>query len=159
MHDFGGKLTEADGIFGIEVLHEWDLNEFDRIGVKLGMEGYGQNEHEYDWAGEYAKDTETTYAIPLSVYYKRDNGLKKLSYFGGVGISWISTELEDNEGESVDKSKVFPHIFIGTEYRFTELFALGLEAKYNIDAKVKKDGMVMSDRSGFSAALTGRFYF
>ncbi len=158
-NDYGGKLSESDGIVGIEVMHEWNLSGLDKIGVKLGFEGYGENEHEYDWLGDYSKDTETTFALPLSVYYKKDNGVKKLSYFGGLGATWISTELEDNEGYSVDKSKIFPHIFVGAEYRFTQVFALGVEAKYNISAKVKKDGVVLSDRSGFSGALTGRFYF
>ena len=96
----------------------------------------------------------------MSVYYKRDNGLNKLSYYGGVGVTLINTEIEEDVfDESTSKSKVFPHILAGVEYRFTQLFALGFEAKYNIGAKVKKDGAVLSDRSGFSGALTGRFYF
>ena len=102
--------------------------------------------------------------FPVTVYYKRDNGVKNWSWFAGAGISFLRTELEASGagfgGNDKDhKSKVFPHITVGGEYRFTEVFALGLDAKYNIGAKTKKDGAVYSDRSGFGAALTGRFYF
>ena len=60
---------------------------------------------------------------------------------------------------TLSKTKIFPHITAGAEYRFNEVFALGLDVKYNIAAKVKKDDLVLSDRSGIGAALTGRFYF
>ena len=72
------------------------------------------------------------------------------------------TELEatlSGDTEKEHKSKVAPHLVAGAEYRFTKVFALGLEAKYTFGAKIKKDGDVYSDRSGFSGALTGRFYF
>jgi len=63
----------------------------------------------------------------------------------------------------MEKNKVFPHIVAGGEYRFTKTFALGLEARYNIGGKAKKniedENIVLSNRSGFGAALTGRFYF
>lgn len=111
--------------------------------------------------------TENTYAVPLSVYYKKDNGVQKLSYFIGVGVTYINSEIDfsqfrDAFGRVVDKieeDKVFPHVLGGIEYRFTEIFALGLDLKYNFSAKMEKEGEVVSDRSGFSAALAGRFYF
>lgn len=69
----------------------------------------------------------------------------------------------DKEEFSISKSKIFPHIMAGTEYRFSELFALGLEAKYNFSAKTEKNyeglNVVLSDRSGLSGAVTARFYF
>lgn len=178
------SLDEEGTIYGLEAFYEKALsNEKDSIGVKLGYELFGENEYssgkevrsgttEEEWDFD-AK--EKTKAIPLTVYYKRDNGIKKLSYFAGAGVTWIRSKSswsdkyekevsdvtvdESYDGASMSKSKIFPHIVLGTEYRFTKLFALGLEAKYNINAKVKKSGAVLSDRSGFSAALTGRFYF
>ncbi len=63
------------------------------------------------------------------------------------------------ENESWSKTKVFPHITAGAEYRFSRVFALGVDLKYNIAAKVKKDEAILSDRSGIGAAVTGRFYF
>ena len=158
---FGNKeLDTNDGFFGLEAMYEWDLtSEMDKVGVRLGVDFYGENELE-TWDSDHENYKETTYAIPLTVYYKRDNGINKLSYYGGLGLTFISTEIEEDvEDVSWDENKIFPHIVIGAEYRFTKVFALGLEAKYNISAKVKKDGNVYSDRSGFSGALTGRFYF
>ena len=156
---FGNKeLDTNDGFFGLEAMYEWDLtSEMDKVGVRLGVDFYGENELE-TWASDHENYKETTYA-----YYKRDNGINKLSYYGGLGLTFISTEIEEDVDDvSWDENKIFPHIVIGAEYRFTKVFALGLEAKYNISAKVKKDGNVYSDRSGFSGfsgALTGRFYF
>ena len=155
------ELDTSDGFFGLEAMYEWDLaNKKDQVGVRLGFEFYGENEVELWDRTDHVNLKENTYAIPLTVYYKRNNGLNKLSYYGGFGLTFISSELEEDVTDaSDDDSKIFPHIVAGAEYRFTEVFALGLEAKYNIGAKVKKDGAVYSYRSGFSGALTGRFYF
>jgi len=152
------EFDENGGYFGLEVLHEWDLDETNKIGAKLGWDVYGENEIK----GAGGKLTETTYAFPLTVYYKQDYGVQNWSWFAGAGVTFLRTELDFDAwiGKDDDsKNKVFPHIVVGGEYRFTEVFALGLEGRYNIGAKVKKDGAVYSDRSGFGAALTGRFYF
>lgn len=156
------ELTKGHGVYGAEVLYEFDLSEeTNKFGLKLGVEGYGENELSLDWGDE--KLTETTYAIPLTAYYKIDYGIKNWSWFAGAGVTYIRSELEVKQTgyptETFSKSKVFPHITAGAEYRFSKLFALGLDVKYNIDAKVKKDGDLLSDRSGIGAAITGRFYF
>lgn len=152
---YGGELDKNAGYFSLEVLHEWALNdEANKIGAKIGWDMYGENELKR--AGR--KLTEETYSFPFTVYYKRDNGLKKLSWFGGAGVTIIRTEWEEGSWKE-SKNKVFPHIVLGGEYRFTNVFALGLEARYNIGAKVKKNGVTLSDRSGIGGALTGRFYF
>lgn len=152
----GTDLDKNPGYFSLEVLHEWALNdEANKIGAKVGWDMYGENELK----GFGDKITEETYAFPFTVYYKRDNGVGKFSWFGGAGITIMHTKVEDsyfNEDES--KTKVFPHVVLGGEYRFTKVFALGLDARYNIGAEMKKDGY-KTDRSGFGAALTGRFYF
>ncbi len=154
-HSIGGELTENGGVFGLEVLHEWNLtNETNKIGAKLGWDVYGENE----WKGSGTRATETTYAFPLTIYYKKDNGIQNWSWFAGAGITFIKTKVEAGASD-FSEDKVFPHITGGVEYRFTEVFALGLDVKYNISAKVKKEGAVLSDRSGFQGALTGRFYF
>ena len=88
--EFGGKLTTSDGLFAVEVLHEWNLNETDKIGLKLGVDAYGENKYEYG----VLEATENTYAIPLSVYYKKDNGVRKLSYFIGAGVTYINSEMK-----------------------------------------------------------------
>lgn len=180
------SLDKEGSFYGLEAFYEWNLKDNkDFLGVKLGYDAFGDNEYssdretftapatEEEWSYE---DKEESYAIPLTVYYKRDNGVKKLSYYAGAGVTFINSkrslsdkyEKEVNDVDtdetiyadsSASKGKVFPHLVAGAEYRFTELFALGLEAKYNIGAKVKKDGVVLSDRSGLSGALTARFYF
>lgn len=152
------KLSKNAAVFGIEALYEW--GEEDKVGIKLGVEGYGQNKLELDHGDYTAK--ENTYAFPLTAYYKKDNGIKAWSWFAGAGLTLINSEIKDDyygDKETYHKSKVFPHLVAGAEYRFCKLFALGIEAKYNIAAKVKKDGGVLSDRSGIGAAITGRFYF
>ena len=156
------ELTKSPAVFGLEALYEWDLSdEVNKIGLKLGVDFYGQNELKLDWGA--FKATETTYAFPLTAYYKRDNGIKNLSWFAGAGLTIMRSEIECKDlysgNENWSKTKVFPHIVAGAEYRFSRLFALGLDVKYNIAAKVKKDEDILSDRSGIGAAITGRFYF
>lgn len=170
-YDYSEKeLTRSPGVFGLEALYEFDLaDEANKVGVKLGLDFYGQNKLTVTGttSDDYPnlKITESTYAVPLTVYYKRDHGIKNWSWFAGAGLTWIHSEVEYKgiDGwigrETDSKSKVFPHITAGAEYRFSKLFALGLDLKYNIAAKVTKDGAVLSDRSGIGAALTGRFYF
>ncbi len=156
------ELDKSPAVFSLELLHEWALNdEANKIGAKVGWDMYGENKAK-EWLGAYNQEIkEESYSFPFTVYYKRDNGVKNLSWFGGVGITIMRSKLEATgwRKDDLSKTKVFPHIVLGGEYRFTNVFALGLEARYNISAKVKKDGIVLSDRSGFGAALTGRFYF
>lgn len=156
---FDRKLDKNAGYFSLEVLHEWALNdETNKIGVKVGWDVYGENELKLKG---FSNITEDTYAFPFTIYYKRDNGVKNLSWFGGVGVTILRTKLEADGvvDDNISKTRMFPHITIGGEYRFAKVFALGLDAHYNFAAKVRKDEVVLSDRSGFGAALTGRFYF
>lgn len=158
--NLGGELDKNGAYFGLEVLHEWALNdEANKIGAKIGWDVYGENE--YKRTGN--KATEDTYSFPFTIYYKRDNGIGKFAWFGGAGVTILRSTLEVSGADDESKTKVFPHIVAGGEYRFTKVFALGLEARYNFSAKVKKNvgggDFVLSDRTGFGAALTGRFYF
>lgn len=164
-YGLNSDLEENNGVFGLEALYEFDLNDnADKLGVKLGMDFFGENKLELTSSvvpGSF-EAKENTFAVPLTVYYKKDNGLQHWSPFVGAGISLFRTELKaDDSGssEKVTKTKVAPHIMAGAEYRFSPLFALGLEAKYNFSAKIKKGGDVLSDHSGFGGAITGRFYF
>ena len=152
----GGELDKSPAYFNVEGLYEWELEgEANKLGFRFGLDIYGENELKQPGVTV----TETTFALPLTLYYKRDNGIKNWSWFGGAGVTLIHTTGEETGFSDQDKSKLFPHIMAGGEYRFTKLFALGFEARYNFAAKVKKDGAVLSDRSGFGAAVTGRFYF
>lgn len=158
----GTDLTEGYGIFSLEGLYEMPFDaadEANKIGAKIGFDFYGENELKINATN--AKITEDTYAFPITVYYKRDNGVKNISFWAGPGVTFMRTELEASGIPGVDKehkNKTFFHIAGGAEYRFTELFALGLDLRYNFSAKVKKDGYV-TDRSGFGGAVAARFYF
>jgi opacity protein-like surface antigen len=161
---FNRTLTRSPGIFAIEGLYEHALdsaNGQNKLGFKFGVDFYGENKLEV--AGFEAR--ETTYSFPLSVYYKYEPGIKKISVYGGAGLTIMNSKIDGRlvgilfPEDSYSKTKVFPHITAGAEYRFTKLFALGLDLKYNIGAKIEKDGSVMSDRSGINGALAGRFYF
>jgi len=150
---YGGELDKVYGFFSIEGQYEAEMTETGRLGVRLGLDAYGDNEFKYG----STKVSESTYGIPLTLYYRWDNGIKGWSYYAGAGATYIRTEWEEGSLEN-HKSKIFPHVVGGVEYRFTQLFALGVEAKYNISAKIEKDGY-KTDRSGISGALVGRFYF
>lgn len=155
----GGKLTEGEGLFGLEVLHEWNLNsDYEKLGLKIGFDVYGENEYE---SSLISKITENFYAFPLTVYYKQDYGVQNWSWFAGAGITFMRGELDDGE-ETFNKNIVFPHITAGAEYNFTEVFSLGIEAKYNIAAEMEKTIYNLNyktDHSGLSGAITARFYF
>lgn len=156
----GGELTEGDAFFGLEALHEWNLNsDINKLGLKIGLDIYGETEFKAPWF--IGKITENVYSFPLTVYYKQDYGVQNWSWFAGVGFTFMRGEMDDGE-ETYNKNIVFPHITAGAEYRFTEVFALGIDAKYNIDAEMEKriDGVeYKTDRSGLSGAITARFYF
>ncbi len=156
------ELDKSAAYFGLEAMYEFDLNdEANKLGVKVGWDMYGENKVELKAPGMKEEIKEETYSFPFTVYYKRDNGVKNFSWYGGAGFTILRTKLDAKGIAWGDdkKTKVFPHIVVGGEYRFTQVFALGLEARYNFAAKVKKHGEVYSDRSGFGGALTGRFYF
>lgn len=156
----GTSLDKNGAYASIEGQYEWALqDDANKLGVRFGLDSYGENELEIYGFG---KVTENTIAFPVTVYYKWDGGVKGWSFYGGAGLTYIYTNAKYSGWggrDDEDKSKIFPHIAGGAEYRFTDLFALGAEARYNFAAKMKKDGFVMSDRSGFGAALVGRFYF
>ena len=150
---YGGTLDENGGVFAIEGQYEWDLQGANKLGLRFGLDFYGNNE-----LTQGSTTTENTIALPLTVYYRWDGGVKAFSYYAGGGITYIETEMEA-PGLERSESKWFPHVLAGAEYRFSELFALGIEAKYNISAEVKKEGATYSDRSGVVGVLVGRFYF
>lgn len=160
--DFGGTLTKSPGVFAIEGQYEWDLGgqtldtvgSENKLGLRFGFDFYGQNKLEE--SGFTAK--ENTVSLPITVYYKHDGGIKNASWYAGAGFTSISTEVEV-PGDTVKEDKIFPHIMAGAEYRFTKLFALGLDLKYNFNAKIMKYGVVMSDRTGLQGVLAARFYF
>ena len=154
------ELTKGKSIIGLEALEEWEVSdEINKVGVKLGFDLYGNNNLSLDQG--YAKVKEISYAVPLTVYYKQDLGIKRLSWFIGGGVSLIKTKVtltEPGVRESYSKHKFFPHITAGVEYRINEMFGVGLDGKYNIKAKTERYGYT-SDRSGLSAAVTARYYF
>lgn len=156
--DYEEFVSKNYGVFGAEGFWEhrtnFNLGEGEEfLGIKLGADFYGKNKLD----DGTVKATENSHAFPLTVYYKNDLGVEDFSSFIGAGITSIKSKAKGSiEGS---KSKVFPHLMVGAEYRLNWLVALGLEIKYNINAKVKKDGYVISDRSGISGAVTARFYF
>ena len=158
------EKTEGPIYFGVEAMYEFTLNdEVNKLGIKAGADIYANNEVELKGItmtpGWDETTTEKTYAFPFTVYYKYDQGIEHWSFFGGAGVTILRSTIEQTGVADVNKTKIFPHIVIGTEYRFSQAFALGFEGRYNFNAKVEKDDGVLSDRSGFGAALTGRFYF
>lgn len=161
-HEFGTTLDKNAAYFGLEVLHEWSLcDEANKIGFKVEWDAFGENKLK-GWGWDI---TEETHAFPFTLYYKRDNGVGGLSWFGGAGVTIMHSKLEGKGLESFSwgKNRAIPHIVLGGEYRFTKVFALGVEARYNFAAKVTKkvegEQYILSDRGGLGAALTGRFYF
>ena len=91
------ELDKNPGYFSLEVLHEWALNdEANKIGAKVGWDMYGENELKLSAPGVSDKGTETTYSFPFTVYYKRDNGIGKVSWFGGAGFTILRTKMEIN---------------------------------------------------------------
>lgn len=154
--------TLGDEYFGIEAFYEMNIADsyVHKLGFKIGTDFYLENEWEYKWSKKTI--TENTLSLPLTVYYKYDGGIKGWSFFAGAGATILSTEVDFDGYDGLDKeskTKVFPHITAGTEYRFCKLFALGLDLRYNFGAKVEKSHFILSDRSGFGAAIAGKFYF
>lgn len=160
------QLTKGPGVFSIEGFFEGKINSteleitgINKAGIKVGYDYYMKNKFKnssYD-------GKETTYGIPLTLYFKADNGLNDWSSYLGIGITWFNTEtfFKNNFGsdEYAYQKKVIPHIAIGGEYRYTEFFAIGIDVKFNINASQKVYGHTISDRSGFQGLGVVRFYF
>ena len=134
---YNTELNENGAVFsGLEALYEFNLDdETNKLGVKLGVDVFGHNDLKVTTPLAWVKWTETTYAIPLTVYYKRDNGVSAWAPYVGAGVSFFRSELKmEVVGDEVKdhKSKIVPHLMAGAEY---------------------------SDHTGLSGAITGRFYF
>ncbi len=155
------KLVSKNyGVFGIEGFYErnasFELSDGEEfLGIKIGIDLYGKNKLKLP----SVQATENTYAIPLTIYYKNNLESENISSFIGIGLTQINSEVKISGAENISKTKIFPHIAVGAEYRLNWLVALGVEIKYNFDAEVKKNGNVLSDRSGIGGAVTARFYF
>lgn len=148
----GPMMTDVEkgyGFVGVEMLYEFDtLKEYDKIGLKVGAELYQKDKASGGWTDV------VTYDIPVTFYYKRDNGVGAFSYYAGGGFTYINSRVKSIK---YTKSKGTGHLMTGIEYRFTKGFALGADAIYNIHAGLQSGEV--SDRTGIRGALVGRFYF
>lgn len=90
------ELNENGAVFsGLEALYEFNLDdETNKLGVKLGVDVFGHNDLKVTTPLAWVKWTETTYAIPLTVYYKRDNGVSAWAPYVGAGVSFFRSELK-----------------------------------------------------------------
>ena len=166
--NYGGTFTKKPEIFSVEGLYEWNVGGKDidetgtehKMGFRFGYDIYGKNKLEAAIVHEEDKKTD---AIPLTLYYKNNNGINHVSFYIGGGMTYMRTEMRLSSWlynlNNLDGNKWFPHIMVGAEYRFTKLFALGIDVKYNIHAKIEKNGAVIADRSGLQGLLAARFYF
>ena len=146
-------IEKGYGFAGAEILYEFDLASNDKIGLKVGAEMYQKDKAKHS-GNEVSIQTSN---FPITLYYKWDKGVGAFSYFFGGGFTYINSRTHDYPNVKYTKSKGMAHLMVGTEYRFTQAFALGVDITYNIDAKIVAG--TVSDRSGFRGALVGRFYF
>ena len=148
------EYTKNFGIFALEALYEqgglFDLGEEHFFGAKIGYNGWGKEELKSSSLS--GKIEVSYYEIPLTLYYKYTPSKWHLS--GGLGAAFGKA---DDKVESV--TKIYPFIAAGLEYRFSKLFGLGLDARYNIAAKFEKSGAVYRNLSGIQGILAARFYF
>ena len=147
---FETDVEKGYGFAGAEILYEFDLASNDKIGLKVGAEIYQKDKAKIS-GNEFSVQTSN---FPITLYYKWDKGVGSFSYYAGGGFTYINSR---EKSISQTKSKGMAHLMAGTEYRFTEGFALGVDVTYNFDAKLSAG--YTSDRSGFRGALVGRFYF
>jgi hypothetical protein len=160
VHDNYGTYTteESPVFFGIEGLYEaeglFDMGQSHAFGVKLGIDFLGEDK--VTLPGIIS--TSNIFKIPLTVYYKYKPG--KWHLWAGAGITYANTTWEENNAKE-DDSALIPHIKGGVEYRFTKVFALGLDLGGNFGGEMKVDGneIYKRDISGLEGALAARFYF
>ena len=163
VNTYGGSLSKNPLFFGLEMLYEKDLGgQYDRevgtpvkLGFKIGADLFGENKikHSPSWLDS----KESTVIIPLSAYLKYDAGASNLSFYMGGGMSYISTLFTYGTADDRDW-KFAPHALAGVELRTSSAFAIGLDFQYNFNARIKKDGMIYSNRTGLRGALSLRFY-
>ncbi|WP_424244425.1 opacity protein-like surface antigen [Elusimicrobium posterum] len=162
-------------IFGAEVLFEkeglFNMAENHSFGLKAGIDANLKEDVELK-SGVIANNIEISsqsIMVPVSVYYRYSpEPGQGMSYYVGGGAAWVMTSFK-GEGPIYDidetDSKVSPFINAGTEYRFNKLFALGLDLRYLFSAKMETEKITFNgeklkrDMTGFSGAVTARFYF
>ena len=148
------NIDKNYGFAGAELLYEFGQTGSNRFGLKVGFDVYQQDKASDVWGEEKVN----TFNVPVTIYYKWDRGVGAVSYFLGAGFTYVRSIVETGGSpKEYSKSKGLAHGTIGAEYRFSELFALGVDATYNFGAKL--DEGYVSDHSGFRGALVGRFYF
>ncbi|MDR0646462.1 MAG: porin family protein [Elusimicrobiota bacterium] len=151
---FGNNYTHTPSIllFGVEALYEkaglFNLGEQHILGAKIGYTAWNSEEAK---SGIYKLEVKY-YEIPLTLYYKY--APSKWHLGGGFGAAFGKT---DDKFDTI--SKVYPFIAAGAEYRFSKLFGLGLDLRYNISGKFEKSGIVYKNVSGVQGAVAARFYF
>ncbi|MDR0953649.1 MAG: outer membrane beta-barrel protein [Elusimicrobiota bacterium] len=161
----------SKALFGLEAGYMWALTDVDQLGFKIGFEGRGEEEVEATNYGPYEhRDATVNYfGMPISVQYKRLLG-NKWALLANAGFTYGWANVEDefsgvmSRKETKTEGKLFPFLSVGAEYRFTKLFALGADLKYNFGGKIKVDGgyfddVKLADVSGLEFALAARFYF
>ncbi len=165
MKQYAG-FTKNSSIFSLEGLFETETNGSDwetlgvnKIGIKIGYDSYGKNKIKQSTFTA----SEDTFSIPITFFVKQDQGVKEFSSYFGIGMSYLKTKIKESSSFSGNWSysdhKWFFHIIGGCEYKMTEFLSLGIELKYNIDARLKESDFTVSDRSGLQGAGVVRFYF
>ena len=163
-----GAIEKSDVYGGLEFFIEGKiLSEDTRLGLKGEVLFFGENKFKgpYGYLGATTTYTESTVAFPITVYYKAVPGA--FSWYAGYGFTILNTSLSGGAGYSsqdMSEIKLFLHAAFGAEYRFGQVFALGVDMRYNFSAQVKGEvfggqRVVYSDRSGLGGAVTARFYF
>lgn len=152
---FNVDWEPGDGRFyGFELIVEKDA-EIDALGINIGF-----NKYKYVIGGErlsywnYIEEDKDIFSVPISIYYKYKLS-QMFNIYGGLGAT---AAVFDMHHVMHNRLKVFPHLLLGTEFKFMRHWALALDAQYNFNAKAEKQGEY-ANLSGISGNLSARFYF
>jgi opacity protein-like surface antigen len=154
------KFNDSTFAYGLELGYEAPvISDNQLLGARLGVTWHDEIKLELKNTDPSASVANRAYTIPVSVYYKHLFADSKFALMGGLGVTFVNMTWESKLNSSSDNyndSKASPHIIAGAEYKFTEVFALGIDLKYAFDTEIKRQ--VFKRDFNFQGALAARFY-
>jgi opacity protein-like surface antigen len=155
------KFNDSNFAYGLELGYESPvISDKQLLGARLGVTWHDEIKLEVtDILNNKASVANTAYTIPLSVYYKQLFADSKFALMGGLGVTFVNMTWEtklNGSSEDYSDSKTAAHVIAGAEYKFTEVFALGIDLKYAFGTEIKRYDYKRD--FDFQGALAARFY-
>ncbi|WP_424245940.1 opacity protein-like surface antigen [Elusimicrobium posterum] len=152
------KYSDDKSILGAEAGFDFDTKkDTTTVGIKVGFNSYGKVDST-DKSVDKDILLKNAVAVPLTIYIKYAPEPTGFHFWLGGGMTWSSVKFQDDVHSLSDtKDQIYPHVAAGAEWRPTTYLGVGLDLKYNINAKIETND-IYRDFTGPEAMLAVRLY-